>query len=220
MSDAESTSEDAASITTTAGPPAGMLHVPAGLFLFGRRKESVELSEFWIDEVPVTNADYLRFVEVHHRPNPRHWPPDGLSDDMLDLPVVNLTYAEAEAYAELTGCQLPTPAQYERAARGTDGSKYPWGDAVRGRVTNSRESGIGSLTPVRRFEAGRSAVGCYDLAGNVLHWTRAYYDEETGTRILKGTSFRDFLGAAAWNHEGDPTKRMPHVGLRRVWTKP
>lgn len=206
--------EDAAAPTQA---PPGMVHVPAGPFLFGRRKQEVTLGEFWIDRTPVTNEEYARFCETFNRPSPRHWPPDGILDDMLPLPVVNLTYAEAEAFAELTGKQLPTPAQYEKAARGTDGRKYPWGNSVGGRVTNTRESGIGELTPVEMFAEGKSPYGCLDMAGNVLHWTRGIYDEERETRVLKGSSHREFLGASSWSYEGNPAKRSEGVGFRCVW---
>ncbi len=206
---------EAQSPTAQVQAPPNMAHVPAGPFRYGRRKEEVSLGEFWIDLYPVTNRDYLAYVEAHNRPAPRHWPPDGLTDAMLDLPVVNLTYAEAEAYAERLGKQLPTPAQFEKAARGTDGRKYPWGDEQLGRVTNTREAGLGDVTPVSRFEAGRSPYGCYDMAGNVLHWTRG--QDEKGQRVLKGCSFREFLAASYFEFEADPGKRQECVGFRCVW---
>jgi formylglycine-generating enzyme required for sulfatase activity len=203
--------------SATIEAPPGMVRVPAGVFLYGRKKVEANLDEFWIDARPVTNADYAAFVEEHHRPSPRHWPPDGLTDDMLHLPVVFLTYAEAEAYAELNGKQLPTPAQFEKAAAGTEGLKYPWGNNVGQRLTNTRESGIGRLTPVDRFERGASPFGCLDMSGNVMHWTRGVYDEEKGTQTLKGCSFRHYLGATHWDYEGTPEKRQDCIGLRCVW---
>jgi len=202
----------------TVQPPPGMVLVPAGPFAFGRRKEQVALDAFWIDVHPVTNREYERFVEEHDRPSPRHWPPDGLTPALLDVPVTFLTYAEAEDFARRSGKALPTPAQFEKAARGVDGRKYPWGNEVRGRTTNTRESGFGRLTPVTAFAAGASPYGCLDMAGNVLHWTRGVYDPARGSRVLKGCSYRDFLGASAWAYEGEPAKRQDCVGFRCVWT--
>lgn len=196
--------------------PPGMVLVPPGPFLFGKKKEEVALAGFWIDVYPVTNEDYLQYCHEHRRPSPRHWPPDGLTSEMLKLPVVFLTYAEAEAYATALGKQLPTPAQFEKAARGTDGRKYPWGESTKQRAANTREAGIGALTPVDRFPRGASPYGCFDMCGNVLHWTRALYDAEKGTRLLKGSSFRHYQGTTFWDYEQVPSKREDFVGLRCV----
>ncbi|RMG12141.1 MAG: hypothetical protein D6731_14445 [Planctomycetota bacterium] len=211
---AESDSADEAS------PPAGMVLVPAGPFLFSRRKVEVPLGAFWIDLHPVTNGDYEAFVAEFRLQPPLHWPPGGLTNAERDLPLVRVTYAEAERYATLTGKALPTPAQFEKAARGTDGRKYPWGDEVRGRAANTREAGIGRLTPVDAFPQGASPYGCLDMAGNVLHWTRGVYDEARGTRVVMGSSFRRFLGACSWYYEEDPEVRHDDLGFRCVWTPP
>ncbi|MGE0708932.1 MAG: formylglycine-generating enzyme family protein [Planctomycetota bacterium] len=199
------------------GPPPGMVQVPGGPFLFGRGKgRQVELGEFWIDATPVTNRAYLDYVNETRRPAPRHWPAQGPTDEMLDLPVVFVTYAEAEAYAEHLGQRLPTAAQFEKAARGTDGRKYPWGNTVRAKASNTRESGILRLTPVGAFPLGASPYGCHDMAGNVLHWTRAL--KKGNARTLKGGCFREFLGACCWTYEGEADKRLDHIGFRCVWT--
>ena len=78
-----------------------------------------------------------------------------------------LTYEEATVYAEVLGKSLPTPAQFEKAARGTEGLKYPWGNEVRNRVTNTKESGIGKLTSVDAYAAGTRIVagGLAECAG-------------------------------------------------------
>lgn len=193
-----------------------MIEIPAGPFLFGRgRGQEVNLGRFWIDEAPVTNADYLSYVEEHHRPAPRHWPPHGLDEELADLPVVYVTYAEAEAYARAQGKALPTPAQFEKAARGPSGLRYPWGQGQEPRVSNTRETGLGCLSPVRAFPAGASPYGCLDLAGNVLHWTRT--QPEDPRRVLKGGSYLRFLAASAWSDEAPPEARLPDLGFRCVW---
>lgn len=213
--------EDEASERGEAGTsqaPPGMVQIPAGTFRYGRgRGREVELGEFWIDPYLVTNKDYLDYSVEFRRPAPRHWPPQGLAEEHYRYPVVNLTVAEAEAFAEAYGKRLPTPAQLEKAARGQDGRKYPWGDSVQTRVTNTRESGIGDLTPVDAYPEGASPYGCYDLCGNALHWTRGVYDSASGSRVLKGGCYREFLGACSWTYEGDPDQRYPHVGFRCVW---
>ncbi|MBL4847409.1 MAG: SUMF1/EgtB/PvdO family nonheme iron enzyme [Planctomycetes bacterium] len=196
--------------------PAGMVEVPAGPFRFGRgRGREASLGRFWIDTTPVTNADYLRFVDDHHRPAPRHWPREGLPDELLELPVVYVTYAEAEAYAEALGKRLPTPAQFEKAARGTEGLRYPWGNGLRARATNTRETGLGQLESVHAFPRGASPYGCLDLAGNVLHWTRT--GDGGDVRVLKGGSFLRFVAASAWSDEAPQEARLPDLGFRCVW---
>ena len=196
--------------------PPGMVRVPAGPFLFGRAKEEANLGEFWIDATPVTNAQYLEFLNQHHRASPPHWPAKGPRDEDLALPVVNVSYAEAQAYAQALGKELPTPAQYEKAARGTDGRKYPWGEDLLGRVCNTRDAGIGELTDVERFPTGASPYGCRDMAGNVQCWTRAI-DPETGEGIVKGTSYRDYVGAVYFQDALDRSRRYDTVGFRCVW---
>lgn len=211
----ESTAQAAAN--EVAGPP-GMVLVPAGPFIYGQGKgrREQELEAFWIDLTPVTNRQYAAYMEKARKGAPPHWPADGLTDELADLPVVNVNYDEAEAYARFYGKRLPSPAQFEKAARGPEGRKYPWGDSVGLRCANSREAGIGDLTPVDRFPAGKSPYGCLDMNGNVLHWTDALYDRERGTRVLKGCSFRHFLGAAAWTYEEEPRLKRDYVGFRCV----
>lgn len=199
-----------------AAPPDGMVHVPAGPFRFGQKGDEVSLGEFWIDLTPVTNKQYAAFVAATGRRNPNHWGPDGHDEKIADHPVVCVTFADAEAYAKWAGKALPTPAQLEKAARGTDGRKYPWGDTVGLRTGNTREAGIGHTTPVEAYPRGRSPFGCFDLAGNVLHWTRGPYDKEKGTLTLKGCSFRHYLGPVAWTYEAAPDQRQDCVGFRCV----
>src|SRR5262245_19743883 len=122
---------------STDAPP-GMVHVPAGAFKFGPKQQPIELAEFWIDLTPVTNAEYAKFLEGKGRQQPGHWPANGLPDAWRDLPLTNITHADAEAYAKALGKLLPTPAQYEKAARGVEGRKYPWGDTVGLRTSNTR----------------------------------------------------------------------------------
>lgn len=197
--------------------PPDMVEVPAGPFRFGPgRGREAPLGGFWIDRSPVTNADYLAYVEAHHRPAPRHWPPDGLSDELLDLPVVFVTYAEAEGYARALGKRLPTAAQFEKACRGAAGARYPWGDDLRSRAANTREEGLGCLAPVDYFPRGASPYGCLDMAGNVLHWTRSA--EPRGPRLIKGGSYLRFLAPAAWSDEVQADARQPDLGFRCVWT--
>ncbi len=201
-------------------PPAGMVEVPAGVFLFGPKKKEVVLDGFWIDPTPVTNAQFAAFLAASGRRPPQGWPPGGPAPDRAEHPVVGVTLADAEAYAAWAGKVLPTPAQFEKAARGSDGRKYPWGDDAGLRTTNTKEAGVAATTPVEAYPRGKSPFGCFDMAGNVLHWTRGAYDPQKGTQALKGSSFRTYLGACAWSHEATPTRAEDHVGFRCVWKPP
>ena len=166
-----------------------MVRIPAGEFLYGDEKKR-ELFEFWIDKTPVTNAEYFRFVaDTGHEP-PTHWddeiPPEGISDH----PVVNVSWQDAVAYAEWADKRLPTEEEWEKAARGTDGRKYPWGDEEPTPDLCNYGKNEGGTTPVGKYSPqGDSPYGCVDMAGNVWEWTASDYYK--GTKVLRGGSWRN-----------------------------
>jgi len=98
----------------------GMIYYPGGAFPFGPDKKPVNLGPFYIDETEVSNGDYNEFCKATGCT-----PPEGAPD----LPVVGVTVAQARAYAHWKGRRLPTAQEWERAARGVDALRYPWGDA-------------------------------------------------------------------------------------------
>lgn len=204
------------------GPPPGMIRIPAGPFKTGPKGDvEATLPEFWIDATPVTNKQYAAFVAATGRRQPSLWGPDGYEEPDAECPVVGVTFADAEAYATWAGKQLPTPAQFEKAARGTDGRKYPWGDMVGLKTGNTREAGLGRPCPVEAYPRGKSPYGCFDMNGNVLHWTRAKTSKEPDAPVvLKGCSFKHYLGSVAWSYDAPPTQRQDCVGFRCVWTPP
>ena len=160
-----------------------MVYVPAREFLRGSPEGKgdtnecpqrlVHLDAFWIDKTEVTVAEYRRFCEATGRSLPEA-PSWGWKDDH---PVVKVTWEEATAYAVWAGKQLPTEAEWEKAARGTDGREYPWGkkwDA--GKCVNKSNSGNGTQ-PVGSHPAGASPCGALDMAGNVWEWCADWFDE-------------------------------------------
>jgi len=208
--------------TEIAAPPQahpGMVLVPAGPFRFGRGKSSVEIGAYWIDRDPVTNREYDEYVGKTGSARPRGWPPGPLPPAIADHPVVNVTYEEALAYARSLGKELPTPAQWEKAARGPDGRKFPWGDSFDPRRTNTKEAAIGRTIPVSEMR-DESPHGCRGMSGNVFHWTRGIYDAKKGTRELKGGSFRTYLGASAWSYEAPADQANDTIGFRCVKVVP
>jgi formylglycine-generating enzyme required for sulfatase activity len=185
-----------------------MADVPAGPFLYGDEKREIVIEKpYKIDVYPVTNEQYKRFVDAGGYDDKTHWSANGWNwkttasrskpinfDDerynKSDHPVVGVSYYEAEAYAKWAGKRLPTEEEWERAARGTDGRIYPWGNAFDEKKCNSASSGIGSTTRVNRYHDGVSPAGCYDMAGNVWEWTSSCYDN---TRIVSRGGAWDLL---------------------------
>ena len=214
-----------------------MAAVPAGKFIFGdeKQEETIE-NPFEIDIYPVTNAQYAEFIKADGYNNDDYWSDDGnewrkknkitlpkhWDDEKWNLPghpVVGVSYYEAEAYAKWADKRLPTEEEWARAARGTDGREYPWGNGFNSEKCNTRESGFGKTTRVTRYPNGVSPVGCYDMAGNVWEWTVSPHKQ--GGQVLRGGSWYDYRYNArcATRYFNYPNNRYSYVGLRCVRTK-
>ena len=193
--------------------------MPVGEFLYGDDKKKLHLDEFWIAKTPVTNAEYARFVAEMKVQPPKHWKGNTPPAELANHPVVNVAWHEAKAYAEWAGMALPTEQQWQKAARGTDGREYPWGNEWRKNHCNTWESGIGSTTPVGQFTPqGDSVYGCVDMAGNVWEWTSTWLDEEENSRVLCGGSWLNDHGLArvALRLRYDPVNSLNFIGFRVV----
>lgn len=231
---------------------AEMVWVPAGEFLMGGTKEQVAaavaswtqeardamqwvveaetpqrrvyLDGYWIYRYPVTVAQYRKFCEATGR---------GMPAIMVwvwkdDHPMVRINWQDASDYAEWAGVSLPTEAQWEKAARGTDGRIFPWGnewDATRS--ANGVERYLTATEPVGSHPTGGSPYGAMDMSGNVWEWCSDWYDPQYyrnapsrnptgpsrpvqydpgflrrhGTRVLRGGS---------WGH-GSGSGSDPHI---------
>jgi len=184
-----------------------MVRVPAGEFLYGDEKETRELPEFWIDKTPVTNAEYARFVaETGHEP-PQRWKGKNPPEDIANHPVAYVNWHDAVAYAEWAGKRLPTEEEWEKAARGTDGRKYPWGNGEpTPDLCNFGENEDGT-TPVGKYSPqGDSPYGCVDMAGNVWEWTSSDYGG--GYKMLRGGSW---IGAAIIVRCANRVRPLPYI---------
>ncbi len=178
--------------------------IPGGEFPYGKEQLLYYLLPYRISRHLVTNAQYAKFLQAHPEiPVPHvgegwartfNWDsrrriyPEGKGN----WPVVLVAWEEAAAYCTWVGGRLPKQEEWERAARGTDGRIYPWGNHFDARWANTREGGLGSPTPVGIFTEGRSPEGLYDVAGNVWEWTASDYNLQT--KVIRG---------GAWNFPSD-----------------
>jgi serine/threonine protein kinase len=171
---------------------ASMVLVPAGDFIMGsdsdftneRPKRKVFLDDFYMDTFEVNNADYKKFVDATGHPvpyvnafwaEPFNWRNGTYPPGKADHPVVLVSWHDAAAYAKWASKRLPTEAEWEKAARGTDGRMWPWGNTWDIDNCNIRESFINSTQPVRQFVSGKSPYGCCGMAGNVMEWVSDWY---------------------------------------------
>ncbi|MCP4536412.1 MAG: formylglycine-generating enzyme family protein [Chloroflexi bacterium] len=123
-------------------------------------------------------------MEVTDYEPPSHWKGKTPPKKITDHPVVYVSWHDAVAYAEWAEKRLPTEEEWEKAARGTDGRRYPWGEWKKGRC-NSVETGIKTTIPVGQYSLdGDSPYGCVDMAGNVWEWTVSDYNESH--KVLRG----------------------------------
>jgi formylglycine-generating enzyme required for sulfatase activity len=227
-----------------------MILIPAGKFLMGsdpgvdkwarddeQPQHTLYLPDYYMARTPVTNAQYAAFVQVTYHRQPKGWehgkPPSGKEDH----PVVWVSWHDAIAYcrwlSEVTGrpYRLPSEAQWEKGARGTDGRIYPWGNRWDAEQCNTKESGKEGTTPVGAYPQGASPYELLDMAGNVFEWTRSVhksypYDpddgredlEAEGARVLRGGSWlniRDFARCVV-RHWNSPDYSFNHIGFRLV----
>lgn len=155
------------------------VEIPAGKFLMGtdlknadaasHPQHPVVLGAYKIDKYLVTNAQYARFIAATgHRP-PADWKDGKVQQGTLLHPVTMVNWFDAEAYAKWAGKRLPTEAEWEKAARGSDARRWPWGNNMEPSRLNTYYN-VGAATDVNAYVAGVSPYGIYDMAGNVDEW--------------------------------------------------
>lgn len=161
-----------------------LVRVPAGPFLMGsddaeayddeKPLHQVVLEEFWIGKHAVTNQQFQRFVSQTGYPAGRRWR-DSAAEGGGRAPVVHVSWKDAQAYCTWAGLRLPTEAEWEKAARGTSGRKFPWGDRWEPDRAWFFENSDGRVHPVDTRPQGASPYGCLNMAGNIWEWTMSVY---------------------------------------------
>lgn len=157
-------------------PPHGMAFVPGGEFVMGsdlgdplsRPAHPVVVGPFFMDRFEVTNAEYGAFIKATGQQPPNNWQNGALDPAAGRLPVTGVTWYQAAEYAAWAGKRLPTEAEWEYAARGTDGRLYPWGDEW-----DPERANVDGTSPgvSAGSTSGASPFGIYDMSGNAWEWT-------------------------------------------------
>jgi formylglycine-generating enzyme required for sulfatase activity len=150
----------------------------------------------------VTNEQYQQFIDSMRRQPPKHWRNGRYADGEATLPVVNVSWDEAVAYANWAKKRLPTEEEWEYAARGTDGRLYPYGNEWKSQLSSAAPSPTqsGELRAVGSYPGGMSPFGVYDMAGNVAEWTASDFklypgsklppnDPNAGRKVVRGGAF-------------------------------
>ena len=226
---------------------APMVLIPAGTFWMGSQDgegdtdehplHPVYLNGFYMDKFEVTVGRYDDFMRAKNRPKPMYWDQVD-SSKHRNLPVVGVDWHDATAYCEWAGKRLPAEAEWEKAARGTDGRTYPWGNEQPAeRLANFNKGWILAdvynkrLAPVDSYEAGKSAYELHHMAGNVWEWTADWYNanyyNKSPERNPTGPSSGDFrvLRGGSWSYAPDdvrsatrtrysPSTRTDLIGFR------
>lgn len=195
--------------------PNAMVLVPAGEFTRGTNtrlsdegpEHKVTLKAFYIDQYEVTNAQYKKFIDATGHKSPQHFENRGYPHGKVDHPVVFVSWTDAEEYCAWAGKRLPTDEEWEKAARGSDGRNFPYGNEFdfnksNGPVRWAQLKQEGDTTPVGAFEEGKSPYHVYDLSGNVWEWTASWYRAYPGnTRPSEsyGEQYKTLKGGSWWD---------------------
>jgi formylglycine-generating enzyme required for sulfatase activity len=226
--------------------------LPSGEFAMGsddlersRPAHLVTLSAFNMARYPVTNAEYLAYVQATGKAPPRHWKGGEIPEGLDDHPVVSVSWRDAEAYCawlseklkhrDRERVRLPTEAEWEYAARGAEGRTYPWGEEPPAKDRANYGDSNAGTSPVGSFPKGATPEGLHDLAGNVWEWCADWYgpySEFTGpnpkgpdkgeTRVLRGGAFDDGAELLRAASRGNGLRDVGdlRVGFRVVWSAP
>lgn len=229
-----------------------MVYVPAGEFTQGtddadrsdfnqrdnvplnandaRPKHKTVTGAFFIDVTEVTCAQYQKFCQATGVPVPPYWTDGNFPEGEAEFPVHHVNWYEARVYAKWVGKRLPSEAEWEKAARGTDGRSYPWGNEWDGGKANSSSD---APREVGKYPNGASPYGALDMVGNVAEWTDSWFDAypkaptsqpDFGTKlkVVRGGAWSSgqSLGQTWYRGVARPQTRIQWIGFRCVQDAP
>ena len=219
--------------------PGEMVFIPAGEFIMGTNEKKdtasaypehkVDLPAYWIDKYEVTNSEFLDFsIQNNYAGEGAKEGKDWrlfITADTARYPVVYITWKDAKAYCESLGKRLPTEEEWEKAARGPNGNRFPWGNEWIDDRSNTYEAGFLKPLNVGQFE-DVSYYGVYDTLGNVQEWTATEYakykgnpekdpNEGKGYRVVRGLSARyKSKGGGLWIRSAYVPEALYDFGCR------
>ena len=225
-----------------------LVYVPDGPFLMGtiptglrktdheEPQREVTLDAYYVGKYLVTNAQHAQFVAARGYYHPQFHTDSRFNSS--DCPVVGVTWHDVQAFLgwlnKLTDdvYRLPTEAEWEKAARGTDGREYPWGNEWDSSRANTSESRLKRTTPIGNYPDGVSPYGCYDMAGNAYEWCSDWFHPETykyapaenpqgpidsRRKVIRGGSWvarGEFAARCANRAAYEPIQAVHNVGFR------
>jgi formylglycine-generating enzyme required for sulfatase activity len=214
-------------------PPPGMVYIPGGAFRMGSEEadtyespvHEVTVAPFFMDRTEVSNEQYVAFLKATNHAAPSDWKDNQYPSDTGQMPVVNVSWQDANDYAAWAGKRLPTEAEWEFAARTTDARRYPWGTKWETAKANTNETGLNRPVEVNAYADAANPFGLLNMAGNVWEWTasevQSYKDASVllaPGRIIRGGAFYTPKERATTTYRGfaPPDKQAPGIGFRCV----
>jgi serine/threonine-protein kinase len=198
----------------------GMVYVSGGEFTMGsdtgdefeRPAHKVRVSSFYIDINEVTCEEYLKFAIAEHHRLPPNWTGGNFPPGAAKQPVTGVDWHDATAYAKWAGKRLPTEEEWEYAARGSNGGRYPWGNDWKPNIANAGDSSAKRLTDVGSYPEGKTATGVMDMIGNAWEWTTSDVNAYPGghlsstvpkaVKVIRGGSWQESKQQATTTYRG------------------
>ncbi len=209
-------------------PSVNVIEIPGATFTMGRNNPNepqerpphlVAVAAFKIDKRPVTNTQYVDFVRKAGHRIPNGWANGNYPQGQAEWPVTGVSWQDANDYCASKGERLPTEAEWEYAARGTDGRVYPWGSDFSSTLTDSAEAALGRPEAVGAHHDAVSPFGVMDMSGNVWEWTADDYKPYPGgnaaftipadAKVIRGGSYQSDR-----YHVTATTRNLDHASTR------